>query len=179
MSEIPLTPIEREGIHRLESALMIATLFSEEAIADLKNPEERLTWVDSLAVAAAALAREKAKMSVSQIADELGRSEASIRAHLAGKTKAGKLVKETYERFIREGVKIKLPELFLTMQETLTDKRSEELETLKKRVEELEARASKLSSVLERQKAAREKTISLLDELDKIIKELRATISGM
>jgi len=53
--------------------------------------------VDSLAEAAGALARSKAGMHVSQIAEELGRSEASIREHLKGSSKAGKLVNETYE----------------------------------------------------------------------------------
>jgi predicted transcriptional regulator len=56
--EISLTPIGRDEIHRLETALLIGTLLSPEVIELLKNPEERLTWVDSLAVAAAALARE-------------------------------------------------------------------------------------------------------------------------
>nr|MDO8043158.1 hypothetical protein [Candidatus Baldrarchaeota archaeon] len=64
MEEVPLKPIGREEIHKLESALLVGTLFRSEVLEALKNPEERLTWVDSLAVAAGALAREKAGMSV-------------------------------------------------------------------------------------------------------------------
>ncbi|RLI30434.1 MAG: transcriptional regulator, partial [Candidatus Hecatellales archaeon] len=78
MSEVPLSPVGKEEIHRLESALLVGTLFRPEVLEELRDPTERLTWVDSLAVAAAALAREKAKMPVSRIAEELGRSEATI-----------------------------------------------------------------------------------------------------
>lgn len=42
-----------------------------------------------MAVATAASAREKAKMPISQIAEELGRTEATIRSHLQGKTRIG------------------------------------------------------------------------------------------
>jgi len=73
MSEIPLKPLGREEIHKLESALLVGTLFRPEVIQFLSDPSERITWVDSLAVAAAALAREKANMTVPQIAEELGR----------------------------------------------------------------------------------------------------------
>ncbi len=96
--EVPLNPIGREEIHRLESILLFATLFRPEVIELIKDPAERLTWVDSLAVAAGAIAREKAGMTVPEIAEELGRTEATIRKHLKGETKAGQLVRETYEQ---------------------------------------------------------------------------------
>jgi len=60
--EIPLNPISKEEIHRLESILLFATLFRPEVIEIIENPVERLTWVDILAVAAGAIAREKARM---------------------------------------------------------------------------------------------------------------------
>jgi len=106
--EVPLKPIGREEIHKLETALLLGTLFSPKVLELLRNPDERLTWVDSLAVAAGALAREKAGMTISQIAEDLGRSEGTIRNHLKGKTKAGELVIETYNKFVREGVKIEI-----------------------------------------------------------------------
>ncbi len=106
VEEISLKPMGRDEIHKLETALLLGTLFSSKVLELLKNPDERLTWVDSLAVAAGAIAREKAGMTVSQIAEDLGRSEATIRNHLKGKTKAGELVTETYNRFVKEGVKI-------------------------------------------------------------------------
>jgi len=110
MSEITvnLNPIGREEIHRLEAALLIGTLFRPEVLEMLRESGERLTWVDSLAVAAGAIARERAKMTIPRIAEELGRSEATIRNHLTGKTKAGQLVKETLRKFIKEGVKIEM-----------------------------------------------------------------------
>lgn len=153
--EIPLMPIGREQIHKLESALLIASIFSPRVLEELENPRERLTWIDSLAVAAAALAREKAKMSIPQIAEELGRAEATIRNHLQGKTKAGQIVRETYERFLREGVRIQLPaELFREKYARLgegaeTEKISQlqsELESLKARISEYESKLSEYQS---------------------------------
>ncbi|MDK2796145.1 MAG: transcriptional regulator, partial [Archaeoglobaceae archaeon] len=96
MEEIPFSPISREEIHKLESILLFATLFRPEVMEMIRSSAERLTWVDSLAVAAGAIAREKARMSVSEIAKELGRTEQTIRKHLKGETKAGQVVRETY-----------------------------------------------------------------------------------
>ncbi len=148
--EISLTPIGREAIHKLEAALLAGTLLRQEVLSMLKEASERLTWVDSLAVAAAALAREKAKMPISQIADELGRTEATIRNHLAGKTKAGQLVKETYEKFASKGVEI--PSL------TFLD----EIESLKKQLENERNQKSNLEK----------KLISIKEKLQSIIAEI-------
>ena len=142
MSEVPLSPVGKEEIHRLESALLVGTLFRPEVLEELRDPTERLTWVDSLAVAAAALAREKAKMPVSRIAEELGRSEATIRNHLAGKTKAGQLVRETYERFLKEGVKIEV------------SAPSEEAEKFRAELEKVKAEKQQLEEKLRRLKEA-------------------------
>lgn len=153
--EIPLTPIGREQIHKLESALLIASIFSPRVLEELENPRERLTWIDSLAVAAAALARVKAKMSIPQIAEELGRTEATIRNHLQGKTKAGQIVRETYERFLREGVRIQLPtELFREKYAALSEgveaekisQLQSELESLKVKISEYESKLSEYQS---------------------------------
>jgi len=137
--KITLNPIGREEIHRLEVALLLETLLRTEVIQLLKDPSGRLTWVDSLAVAAGAIARERAKMTVSQIAEELGRTEATIRNHLAGKTKAGQLVRQTLQKFIREGVKIEIGIPIIS---------EEELEKLKK----LEEEKKKLENILEKVK---------------------------
>ncbi|SHH39969.1 transcriptional regulator [Thermosipho atlanticus] len=94
---IPLNPIGRQEIHKLESILLFTTLFRKEVLALIKDPSERLTWVDSLAVASGAIAREKAGMRITEIAEELGRTEQTIRKHLKGESKAGQLVKETYD----------------------------------------------------------------------------------
>lgn len=95
--QLPFNPLSKEEIHKLETSLLIATLFREEVMEEIRNSTERLTWVDSLAVAAGALARSKAGMTVSDIAEELGRTEATIREHIKGSSKAGKLVNETFE----------------------------------------------------------------------------------
>ncbi|HDO20757.1 MAG TPA: transcriptional regulator [Candidatus Bathyarchaeota archaeon] len=137
--KITLNPIGREEIHRLEVALLLETLLRTEVIQLLKDPSGRLTWVDSLAVAAGAIARERAKMTVSQIAEELGRTEATIRNHLAGKTKAGQLVRQTLQKFIKEGVKIEIGIPIIS---------EEELEKLKK----LEEEKKKLENILEKVK---------------------------
>ncbi len=99
--EISLKPLGKDEIHKLETVLLLGTLFREDVLEKIRESSERLTWVDSLAVAAAALARSKAGKTIPQIADELGRSEQTIRNHLTQKTEAGKLVYETYERLAR------------------------------------------------------------------------------
>ncbi len=139
MSEVPLSPVGREQIHKLESVLLVNSILRPDVLEELKNPEERITWVDSLAVAAAALAREKAKMPVSQIAEELGRTETTIRNHLQGKTRAGQIVRETYEKIAREGTGITLPEAFA----------SEEISRLKTELEEEKKRRQEMQKLLE------------------------------
>lgn len=156
--QISLTPTGREEIHKLEYALLVGTLFRPEVIEEaLRNPEERLTWVDSLAVAAAALAREKAKLTVSQIAEELGRTESTIRNHLTGKTKAGQLVRETFERFAREGVKLDFG---------VSIKKYEEE---RKRREELEKEVNSLREKIEKVK---EGLTKIKEDFEKIVSEL-------
>lgn len=148
MSEIPLSPVGREQIHKLEAILLVNSILRPEVLEELRNPEERITWVDSLAVAAAALAREKAKMTIPRIAEELGRTEATIRNHLQGKTRAGQIVRETYEKIAREGITIMLPEAVS----------SEEI--------------SRLKSELEEERKKREEAERLLDDVRRTLAEL-------
>jgi len=145
LSEIPLSPIGREEIHKLESLLLVNSILRSEVLEELRSSEERITWVDSLAVAAAALAREKAKMSVSQIAEELGRTEATIRNHLQGKTRAGQIVRETYEKIAREGVSIALPR---TVSSEKISRLESELQEEKKRREELQGLLKEIHKTL-------------------------------
>lgn len=107
---VPLNPISREEIRKLESAILIMALFDKETLERIKNPEQRVTWLDSLYIAAAAFARSKAGMSISKIADELGVTDITIRNHLKGETKAGQLVLKIYEKLSKEGFKVELPE---------------------------------------------------------------------
>jgi len=150
--EISLSPIGREEIHKLEYALLVGTLFRAEVLEELRNPSERLTWVDSLAVAAAAIARQKAKMTISEIAEDIGRTEATIRNHLMGKTKAGQLVRQTLEKFLREGVKIDLPS-------------TKEFEEVKAKLEEERQKTQKLEILLQEVKNSLK---DLLEKLEKI-----------
>ncbi|MEM1525154.1 MAG: hypothetical protein QW372_06330 [Nitrososphaerales archaeon] len=101
--EVPLKPLGREDIQKLEATLLLGTVSRKDVIEKMRStdPRDRITWIDSLAVAAGALAREKANMTIPKIAEELGRGEQTIRSHLTGKTEAGKLVKETYEMLLR------------------------------------------------------------------------------
>lgn len=132
---IPLNPVGRQEIHKLESILLYSTLFRKEVLDLIKDPSERLTWVDSLAVASGAIAREKAGMRVSEIAEELGRTEQTIRKHLKGESKAGQLVRETYE-LIKEG---KLDESQIDLNIILEEnqKLKEENEKLKNLLKEI------------------------------------------
>ncbi len=102
---IPLKPMGREEIHKLEYSLLISSLVEiltdPKFLEQLKDPRDRLTWIDSIATAAAALAREKAGMTTSEIADDIGRTEATIKKHLKGETEAGKIVLEAYKKLER------------------------------------------------------------------------------
>jgi len=157
--EIPLRPLGKQDIHKLETALLIATLLRPDVIEEIRKAEERLTWVDSLAVAAAALARSKAGYTVTMIADELGRSEGTIRNHLTGKTKAGKLIQETYQRFLREGVKIEIPEVVAKI--TPEEVYKKEIEKLEKELEELRSAKTELEGKV---KSLEEKVKNLENE---------------
>lgn len=148
---VPLKPVGRQDIHRLETALMIATLLREDVLDKIRESSERLTWIDSLAVAAGALARQKAGMSISEIAEDLGRTEATIRRHLQGKSEAGRLVLETYERFVKEGVKIEVPRILLGSKTAVSvEALKRELEEEKKKRRELEEKLEKIRESLKR-----------------------------
>ncbi len=102
---IPLKPMGKEEIHKLEYSLLISSLIEvltdPKFVEQLRDPKDRLTWIDSIATAAAALAREKAGMTLSEIADDIGRTEATIKKHLKGETEAGKIVLEAYKKLER------------------------------------------------------------------------------
>lgn len=186
LSNVPLKPVGKKEIQQLEMALIIATLYSPEVLELIRDPVERATWVDSLAVAAAALAREKAGMTISQIADEIGRSETTIRAHLTGKTKAGKLVRNTYEKLKSGQLKIVVPfvkarEEMISAQpeiskqiEELKRKYEEEINSLKSRISELEKENDDLRKKLEEKEklinTIREKLVSLKEVIELITK---------
>ncbi len=170
MVEVPLNPIGREEIHRLESILLFATLFRPEVIELIKDPAERLTWVDSLAVAAGALAREKAGMTTSEIAEELGRTEQTIRKHLKGETKAGQLVRETYE-LIKQG---KLDELVRNIEVLAKGGQlvaMEEYEKLRKEKEELEARVKELEEKVKTLEEEKKELEAKVEKIREVLKD--------
>lgn len=183
LSNIPLKPMGKKQIQQLEMGLIIATLYSPEVLELIKDPVERATWVDSLAVAAAALAREKAGYTVPQIAEEVGRSETTIRAHLTGKTKAGKLVRETYEKLKKGQLKLLVPfikakESMITASEVqkqieeVKKQFMEEITSLKKRIEELEKENNELKTKLRN-------TENLLEEIKEKIRPLKEVIEKL
>ncbi len=140
--KVPLQPLGRSDIHKLESFLLVATLFRPKVLEMIRDSSDRITWVDSLAVAAAALAREKAGKSIVEIAEELGRSEATIRKHLNGETEAGKLILETYDML----AKGKLEEIEIDVSKLLGDEKTKELE---ERIRELEEKISRVKEKIE------------------------------
>ncbi len=131
----PIKPTGAKEVRELEIALIIGTLFRKDVLENLLDPKEFTTWVDSLTVAAGALAREKAGYPISKIAEELGRTEATIRNHLQGKTKAGKLVLETYEMLKRGKLQLAIP---------LAGCDTKELEELKMKLEKVKNTLEKL-----------------------------------
>jgi probable regulatory domain-containing protein len=149
-NQIPLNPVGRQDIHKLETILLTATLLRPEVLDMIRTSSERLTWVDSLAVAAGALAREKAGMTLSEIAEELGRTEQTVKKHLKEESKAGQLVKETYEMIktlVKEGKNVNdvFPIIALGDAKGL----KEEVEKLKKEKEEIKQALTKIKEELE------------------------------
>jgi hypothetical protein len=57
LSNVPLKPVGKKEISQLEMALIIGTLYRPEVLELIRDPVERSTWIDSLAVAAGSLAR--------------------------------------------------------------------------------------------------------------------------
>ncbi len=165
LSHVPLRPTSKKEIMELETALIIGTIYRPEVIQLILDPTERATWVDSLAVAAAALARAKAGYTISQIAEELGRSESTIRNHLNGKTKAGKLVLETYELLARGKLKLVLPIKGVLIP-------ADKLKEMEERIKELEKENAELKEKLE-QAANKEEVEKLRRRLEELQKELK------
>ena len=166
MSEIPLKPLGRQDIHRLETYLLIGTLLRSDVIERIKSAEDRLTWIDSLAVAAGALARQKSGMQIPRIAEELGRSEGTIRNHLNRKTEAGKLVWETYEMLAKGQIDpiaavISAAGDVRKFKEEL-DKAVKERDELKEKVSILEKQVSELRDKLNKVKTRLQEILALL-----------------
>ncbi len=171
---VPVKPLGKEDIRKLELALIFGTLFRKDVIEKVKDAHDRLTWLDSLVVAAGALARERAGYTITRIAEELGRSESTIRNHLQGKTEAGKLVRETYELIVKnKGVfeitpTEELAELGLAQASQVKELESK-IKELEEYKEELEAKIKEyekhLASLNEKIRKVKETLKSLLEEL--------------
>ncbi len=163
-SHIPVKPTTPKEVRELELALIIGTLFRPDVLKMIMSPEEFTTWVDSLAVAAGALAREKAGYPISKIADELGRTEATIRNHLQGRTKAGALVAETYKMLARGKLKIAIPATTGLAPREEVESLKKQLEEARREVEDLKARLQRIAGI------ARE----IVDKAGIIVKEAGA-----
>ncbi len=159
-THVPVKPTSAKEVRELEIALIIGTILRPDVFKEILQPREFTTWVDSLAVAAGALAREKAGYPISKIAEELGRTETTIRNHLQGKTKAGQLVKETYEMLKRGKLQLFVPAQVVP---------AEEVEKIKKEKEELE---KKLSEYEARVKECEEKITKVKETLSSLLNQL-------
>ena len=169
--EVPVSPLSKKEVKLLETALIIGTVFREDVIKQIISKEEVTTCVDSLAVAAAALAMEKAGCPVSKIAEELGRTEATIRKHLKGETKAGQLVRETYEMLLKKQLKLTIP--FIGAEEAKEDinKLKEELEKIRKELEEAKKENQELRAKLDSAASILDKLLEIANELSGILKK--------
>ncbi|NOZ31100.1 MAG: transcriptional regulator [Crenarchaeota archaeon] len=151
---VPVRPVGAKEVRELEIALIIGTILRPDVFQEFMEPREFTTWIDSLAVAAGALARDKAGYPISRIAEELGRSEATIRNHLQGKTKAGQLVRETYDMLKTGKLRIMLPVAGV----------AQEVESLKAKVKELEEENKALKEKLEYVRKTLEELVSKLSQ---------------
>ena len=153
MSEIPLKPLTKEDIRKLELALILGTLFRPDVFQQIRDAVDKVTWLDSLVIAAGALARDRAGYPIFKIAEELGRSEVTIRNHLTGKTEAGRIVRETYEMLVQKQGKIEeIISIPIISQNELT-----------KRIDQLEKEVNILRNKLKHIKSALE---NILKELE-------------
>jgi len=147
--EIPLKPVGKEDISRLEAALIFGTFMRQDVLEKIRTAEDRLTWLDSLVVAAGALARERAGYTVSKIAEELARTESSIRNHLSGKSEAGKIVKETFEILKKSGkIEVQLP--VAKAEHEKSKEYEEKISELSSQVEALKNKLAKVKEVLQK-----------------------------
>lgn len=173
--EVPVKPLSRREVKQLEAMLIIGTLFRPEVLQAALNREEIVTWVDSLAVAAAALALEKAGYTVGQIADELGRTEATIRRHLRGETKAGRLVRETYSMILKGELKLAVP--------IVSPEAEEELKRMQERLGELEKEVSQLRDSLAASQSQleemRQKVLRAVERLESAEEAIREAIRAL
>ncbi len=157
-THVPIKPTSAKEIRELEIALIIGTLFREDVIKEIMEPREFTTWVDSLAVAAGAIARAQAGYPISKIAEELGRTETTIRNHIQGKTKAGQLVLETLEMLKRGKLQIAIPVA------PCEQKAEGEAEELKKKLEEAEKKISELENKLSAVKEKLTEALKVIEE---------------
>jgi len=109
---------------------------------------------------------DKAGYPVSQIAEELGRTEATIRNHLGRKTEAGKLVWETYEMLLKGKAD---PVATVLSAAGDAEKFKEELEKVVRERDELKQRVSELE----------EENAKLRSKLSEIRKRLEETLSSI
>lgn len=180
LSDVNPKPLGKKEIRELETALLIGTLLRPEIIALLRDPVERTTWLESLATAASALARSKAGHTVSEIAEELGRSEESIRAHLTKKTKASRLVSDTYEKLARGELKLITPVIRVPQAEVdeLIKSYEKELREKSEKIGELSRELSEKSEFVERLNKQlieqAEKVRELLQKNEELSKEVEA-----
>ena len=165
MTMIPLVPTSKTEIDKLEHILILGTLFRPEILELIKDPLEKVTWVDSLAIAAGALAREKAGYTIREIADELGRTEQTIRKHLKGETKAGKLVIDTYEKIKKGEINIEEVEKFLEAMVRKEElEKLEDIKKLEEEIEKLKKENEQLANKLEKVKETLKEVLSELEE---------------
>jgi len=166
--EVPLKPLGREDIQKLEAVLLIGTVSRKDVVEKMRSadPKDRITWIDSLAVAAGALAREKAGMTAAKIADELGRGEQTVRSHLTGKTEAGRLVKETYEMLLK-GEKV----LTFIAKEAEVSPSKEEIEKLRTEIEKERREKAELQEKLNK---IHGKIENIMRTLEDVLNQLKA-----
>ncbi|MEM0003980.1 MAG: transcriptional regulator [Desulfurococcaceae archaeon] len=184
LTNVPLKPIGKKEISQLEIALIIGTLYRPEVLELIRDPVERSTWIDSLAVAAAALARYKAGLTTSEIAEELGRSETTIRSHLNQKTKAGKLIAETYDKIKKGELKLVVPFIKAPVAGTEEElkalnaeiaKLREQIRALEQQVNELNQENTKLRTLLSEKdnelESIRRERENLIKEREELVKK--------
>ena len=149
---------------------MKATLSDPRISEVLSDPVESTLFLDNLYVATASLAREKAGYSIPEIAEELRRSEVTIKAHISGATKIGRIVREAYEMLSKPG---ELPVRRLDVA-IVSDKEVEKFKEIIKRLENENNELRKTIKKLEEEVNAYKSTLKMIEKIvSEILKEKR------
>lgn len=106
LAPVPIRPDCKTEILLLQSALLIASMPRIiERMQFIDDPLENEMMLEHLSMSSAIFARTTAGYGVEKIADDLGRSIATVQAYMRGYSYAYEIIKSVYEEMIADADK--------------------------------------------------------------------------